>query len=122
MLKRPFCIIGFITAILAIMPMIDTAHADDNATMHSYETTRIICPGGLVGHSYTEYYTWTYKHLHPYPTWECRTEIEDGTGFEFEICEEVHTDHGMTDYVYINITLKRVKRRRDHWSCSRRWP
>ena len=117
MLKR-LCLLSILSLLfIAIMPMmVGNAHADDNYTMHSYEITKVICPDGGVGYSWTTaYYTWTYSHLHPWPEWECREEVEDATGFRYEVCDPVHVSHGMShEYIYC-ITRKRVSRY--HWSC-----
>ncbi len=116
MLKR-LCLLSILSLLfLSVMLMMaDNAHADDNYIMKSYEITKVICPDGGVGYSWTTLYTWTYKHRHPWPTWECREVVEDATGFRYEICDPVHVSHGMSETEMYNVTKKRVSRY--HWSC-----
>lgn len=116
MLKR-LCLLSVLPLLLmAVIPMIaDDAHATPNRTMHSYEITRVICPDGGVGYSWTKYYTWEFSNFHPLPVWECWEEVEDGTGFRYEVCEKVHVSHGMEDEYLYNYDDKHVSRY--HWSC-----
>ena len=93
----------------------NTVEASDNKIMKIYITTQYICPDGGIGYKYTEYETYTLTAYHPNPTWVCREVVEDATGFVYEVCEKVHTDHGMTEERVFFVIKKSVGRY--HWSC-----
>ena len=116
MLKKTIVFIALTVLLIGVViPMKNILDATPSVILDFSVTTLIICPGGWVADSSTVY-DWRYRDWwHPEPTevfvgWA----TEPGTGFRYQVYEEVHTDH---DIEIFDFSKEIRKYDRYYWKC-----
>ncbi len=95
--------------------VVKTADATDNVVYDRSHTIYYMCTnGGGLAYSVTYENKTGDEYNHPPTTPVLTWKVEPGTGFTYQVWEDVHTNHNVT---YNNLTTSETRTAWDHWNC-----